>query len=57
MEYALDLLKELTSDPKMMWVVGGGSVVSENHATASGSPRCTVVGPRLRPTTGTSTCN
>ena len=32
MENTLELLNELTSDPKMMWVVGGGSVVSENHA-------------------------
>ena len=32
MENTLDLLQELTRNPKMMWVVGGGSVVSENHA-------------------------
>ena len=32
MENTLELLNELTSDPRMMWVVGGGSVVSENHA-------------------------
>ena len=32
MESALDLLNELTANPAMMWVIGGGSVVSENHA-------------------------
>ena len=38
MEHALDLLKELAQDPKMMWVVGGGSVVSENHADGIKEP-------------------
>ncbi len=32
MEYTLDLLNELAANPNMMWVVGGGPVVSENHA-------------------------
>jgi putative heme iron utilization protein len=38
MENTLSLLKELAGDPKMMWVVGGGSVVSENHAAGIQEP-------------------
>ena len=32
MEITLELLKELTKSESMMWVVGGGQAVSENHA-------------------------
>ena len=32
MEITLELLKELTKSESMMWVVGGGQTVSENHA-------------------------
>ena len=32
MEITLELLNELTTKEEMMWVVGGGDVVSENHA-------------------------
>ena len=38
MENTLGLLQELARDPKMMWVVGGGSVVSENHADGIQEP-------------------
>jgi hypothetical protein len=37
-EVTLELLKELTSNEKMMWVVGGGQVVSENHAKGIKEP-------------------
>ena len=32
MDIALELIKELTKDDQMMWVVGGGEVVSENNS-------------------------
>ena len=32
MEITLELLNELTTNVEMMWVVGAGEVVSENHA-------------------------
>ena len=32
MEITLELLNELTTNEEMMWVVGAGEVVSENHA-------------------------
>ena len=32
MEITLQLIQELTRNERMMWVVGGGSVVSENNA-------------------------
>ena len=31
MEITLELIQELTQNERMMWVVGGGSVVSENN--------------------------
>ena len=38
MEVTLELIQELTKDEKMMWVVGGGSVVSENYAKGIKEP-------------------
>ncbi len=38
MQNTLPLLQELASNPAMMWVVGGGSVVSENHAAGIKPP-------------------
>ena len=32
MEIALELIEELTKDESMIWVVGGGPVVSENYS-------------------------
>ena len=32
MDIALELLEELATNEEMMWVVGAGQVVSENHA-------------------------
>jgi hypothetical protein len=37
-EVTLELLKELTENEKMMWVVGGGQVVSENSAKGIKAP-------------------
>jgi putative heme iron utilization protein len=37
-EIALELVKELASDDKMMWVVGGGDVVSENDSRGIKTP-------------------
>ncbi len=31
MEITLELIQDLTQDERMMWVVGGGAVVSENN--------------------------
>ena len=39
MEIALELMNELAHDEAMMWVVGGGLVVSENHAKGIKAPR------------------
>lgn len=39
MEIALELMNELARDEAMMWVVGGGLVVSENHAKGIQPPR------------------
>ena len=38
MEIALELVKELTKDDRMMWVVGGGEVVSENDSKGIKEP-------------------
>ena len=38
MEDTLELLKELTRNDQMMWVVGGGEVVSENNARGIKEP-------------------
>ncbi|PKB64040.1 MAG: hypothetical protein BZY80_03875 [SAR202 cluster bacterium Io17-Chloro-G2] len=38
MEIALELVTELAKDDKMMWVVGGGDVVSENDSTGIKEP-------------------
>ncbi len=38
MEIAMELLEELTADESMMWVVGGGSVVSENNSKGIQKP-------------------
>ncbi len=38
MEVTLELIQELTKDEKMMWVVGGGDVVSENNAKGIKEP-------------------
>ena len=38
MEVTLELLKELTRNDQMMWVVGGGEVVSENNARGIKEP-------------------
>ena len=38
MEVTLELLKELTRNDQMMWVVGGGEVVSENDARGIKEP-------------------
>ena len=38
MEIALELVKELAKDDKMMWVVGGGEVVSENDSKGIKEP-------------------
>jgi len=32
MEVTMELIRELSQDEKMMWVVGGGEVVSENNS-------------------------
>jgi hypothetical protein len=37
-EIALDLIKELATDDTMMWVVGGGPVVSENDSKGIKEP-------------------
>jgi putative heme iron utilization protein len=37
-EIALELIEELTSDESMMWVVGGGPVVSENNSKGIQQP-------------------
>jgi len=37
-EIALELVKELTKDDRMMWVVGGGEVVSENDSKGIKEP-------------------
>lgn len=38
MHIALELLNELTQDDRMLWVVGGGSVVSENDSRGIKGP-------------------
>ena len=38
MDIALELIKELTKDDQMMWVVGGGEVVSENNSKGIKEP-------------------
>ena len=38
MHIALELLNELTRDDRMLWVVGGGSVVSENDSRGIKEP-------------------
>ena len=38
MEVALKLLQELAQNEKLMWVVGGGSVVSENNSKGIKTP-------------------
>ena len=38
MEVTLELIKELTQNEEMMWVVGGGEVVSENNAKGIKEP-------------------
>lgn len=38
MEIALDIIRELTQDDSMMWVVGRGSVVSENDSKGIKEP-------------------
>ncbi len=38
MEIAWELIEELTQDESMMWVVGGGSVVSENNSKGIQKP-------------------
>ena len=38
MEIALELLQELAKSDKMMWVVGGGEVVSENDSKGIKEP-------------------
>ncbi len=38
MEITQDLIRELTKDEKVMWVVGGGSVVSENNSKGISEP-------------------
>jgi len=37
-EIALELVKELAKDDRMMWVVGGGEVVSENDSKGIKEP-------------------
>ena len=37
-EIALELIKELTKDERVMWVVGGGDVVSENNSKGIKEP-------------------
>ena len=41
MEILIDLIKELTKDDTMMWVIGGGPVVSENHSVGIKDPEIT----------------
>ena len=41
MEILVDLIKELTQDDRMMWVIGGGAVVSENHSVGMKEPEIT----------------
>ena len=38
MEIAVELIKELTKDERVMWVVGGGPVVSENTSQGIKEP-------------------
>ena len=38
MEIALELVRELARDDKVMWVVGGGDVVSENESKGIKEP-------------------
>ena len=38
MEIAVELIKELTKDDRVMWVVGGGPVVSENTSQGIKEP-------------------
>lgn len=38
MEITLELINELARNEKMMWVVGGGNVVSENNAKGIKAP-------------------
>ena len=38
MELALELLQELVKNGKMMWVIGGGNVVSENDSKGIKEP-------------------
>ena len=38
MEVALELLRELANDAKLMWVVGGSGVVSENNSKGIKEP-------------------
>ncbi len=37
-EMALELIRELTKNDKMMWVIGGGNVVSENDSKGIKEP-------------------
>jgi hypothetical protein len=37
-EIALELIRELAKDDSMMWVVGGGDVVSENNSKGITEP-------------------
>ena len=39
MEAALELIRELATDEKVMWVVGGGEVVSENNSKGIKEPQ------------------
>jgi len=41
MDILVDLIKELTKDDSMMWVIGGGAVVSENHSMGIKEPEIT----------------
>ena len=42
MEIALELIQELAKSDKMMWVVGGGDVVSENDSKGIKEPEVSV---------------
>ena len=38
MEIALELIQQLAKDERVMWVVGGGNVVSENNSKGIKEP-------------------
>ena len=38
MEILMELITELTKDDRLMWVVGGGEVVSENYSKGIKEP-------------------